>query len=764
LAQFGLATRGPLVRCGRVSAVAGGKSVRINASVNASRMSVVHQVFGGLGLWGRALSRFAAHHPAYYRHVARQIGDSAADEQRIVRAAGGRTIAIIYSFDAAHWAWLKVEIEQFRTGRPPRPNPHPKPNLGGGGVVPTRSRGGRGVPGDGTIPRRSQPPPVDVFRRVYQQAQSLLETLIGDLDRVLLEMGATNDDAGRAKFGRRFREVLVRIYAKQLTLAVRGAADSREAVVVSIVLGLGGDQFLGKEIHHRASRMTAEQIRTDNGPAKFPNVPFFSWIHTLHSRAVAMRSRLQTLRGRIKKGYDRVAGVDQACTLLSWFPDVAQPIYVGAGLKGLTSFPPRRVGPLNPDAERFEQAALAWKASEDRWGMVVMGGIIVAGIALSVVSAGTMTPLMATIVSAGFGLGLGAANIYGTQNELRFQMDARAFNAGSDGRVEYAEGEADAAQWAFVVDLVTMGLLARFGGAGRVSLVRQTFRVAAISGAGGALVTATNPNVWKSPDVAALIIVGTLVGAGLGAGGVVVGNGVARTMQGAARVALFRDNAPLAAGKTVMVTLPGRSSPVKGVVIKISGDELWVRVGGEVKTIKVTGVSTLEGNARAKDSAGSGKPPKSGRPSEGDVRLRMPAGQALARIRRMALPELYSTAKAHLQTINRWGKIEHQNEMMKIARDHLTRGGTLETLPAKSRDLVMHEALEGLLYSKALNNYHDAHMTAMRLLGHSQYNLSHVPADSTVWKTTNYEGKTIFKIGPAGRAPDKDAVEIPRPQ
>lgn len=736
-----------------------GKAVTVEVSIHADALAVTHVVFGRLGLWGHNLDRFAAAHRAYYVDVVRQIGEAADAARPIARGHGRSVMRVQYWFNASHWAWLADVIDRILGRKPKRAKakPKPKPRRPGGGgrnQGPGGSGGPDGLPGGtGTRPYH---PVDDVFRRVYKQGQELLGVLIGGLDRVLAIMGATNDDVGRRKFGSDFRELLVRTYHGQLAVRVSGAVDVREAVVVAAVLGVGGDQFLGRQIHEQASRMTATQIRSTNTVPVFPEVPLNSWIDTLHARAVAMRGRLAALRSEINKPYDHDIGLDQACTLLSLFPDVAQPIYIGAGLQGLSSFPPQRVSALNADAERFSRVATTWFEQQARREQIVMGGIIVTAIALGIVSGGTMTPLMALIVSGGFGLGVNAANIYSTQREVRFQMDARAFHAGSDERVAYAEGEADAAIWSFVIELSMLGVLGKVGGAGKASVLRQALVVTAISGVGGALTMATNPNVWKSPNVVALIVQGTLIGGALGAGGFAVGNAVNRS----ASVALFREHAPLEGGKKVMVELPGRASPLEGTVIKLGRDDLWVRVGGEVKMIKVERVSTLEG----KGTGGGGKRPEPGplvAEELANLTLKMQPRVALERLRKMTLAELYSAAKVHLRTIKRLGESEHQDAMLEIARQHLSRGGTLATLDKKSRDLVMHEALEGLLYS---TDYRDAHMTALRLLGHSPYDVSDVPVGTSFWEVIDYRNKKVYKKGPSGDPPEKGAVEMPRPQ
>lgn len=570
---------------------------------------VLYVVLDRLGVSANLVPGFRAMYVGYWNVIIAGLAAGPELEAAVAQAKRRRDRKVIITIRVGAPLLEAVATYLASIDRTP-PEPKPRSDSDGGGVGPRNATPGDGFIGDPQSRQRptgryDPSPATDVFGRVYETAQAQLKQLVGALETVLYAFGCGDSSgAGRLKFETELRKVLVRIYGQGVPgLRVTGTTDPRRAMLRAVVLGFGGDDRLVDSIAYHASRLSADDLARstppDEGDRRSANA-FFVDVHVsaLHSRGVQLRGRLLSLMADLSAPYRRSGGATQACDLLAKFPDVATPVYDAAGLQGLASFPPVAVGPLNEDAATFKRAAEAWSTSASRWKWIEIGGLIVAGIAITAISAGTLGPLGATLVGAGIGLATGGYEVYAANNNLRLQMDAVAFGGASPERVAFAEGEVQGAYAGLLVNVVTMGALARFGGTGATPALSRLIRVTTISGAGGGLTVAVQPNVWDQPNVGGMILWGTLLGAGLGAAGTTIGMVGQRLLRVGApvQIAIPRGQGVPKPGKTLLIQLAPTDKPVPAVVTAMTEDTITLAVQGTKLQVRVARAATIESN------------------------------------------------------------------------------------------------------------------------------------------------------------------------
>ena len=94
-----------------------------------------------------------------------------------------------------------------------------------------------------------------------------------------------------------------------------------------------------------------------------------------------------------------------------------------------------------------------------------------------------------------------------------------------------------------VVDLATLGLLGKFGGA---KLGTMVFRSTVISGAGGGVKKAAEPGIWDDPDAVLIVLEASVLTGAMGGAHAVAAGGVARLLTGQRiQVGVERSGGPL---------------------------------------------------------------------------------------------------------------------------------------------------------------------------------------------------------------------------
>lgn len=455
-----------------------------------------------------------------------------------------------------------------------------------------------------------------VFRGAHEATSKLLLTLIDTLMKEMKKFGGAYW-SDREVFASNLRKVM-------LGLATCGSNDEplrsfqlsgttrekREALIKEVLLGWGASDGQADGLTRAALNADEDELGRvtveDGMPvrrAKFDELTLR--IAFVHQSALKLYERLGKVRAEVGAPFrgtagDPDAGVAQVHDLLKRFPDVSDAIYKTLGYRNITSYPPQPVG-VAFGAERIFMNALQEHAdSEWKWEVFEIAGLVVASIAITLLTANTLGPLAATLVGTSIGLAQGAVQVVGAYDKLQDTKDANLYGAATDQSVQYAEGEVDGAWGMLVVNTATGGVLGRFGGGEAVSNAMKLLRVTGISAVGNGLATATNPNVWRSERTANIILFATFLGAATGAGGHVVAQGAMRLLPkpGAkVQIGVSKLDGHLTHGSKVRVQLRPDEAPVDAkvvsvnradatVMLEVDGQNLRVRVG---KAVKVQG-------------------------------------------------------------------------------------------------------------------------------------------------------------------------------
>ncbi|MBL4685488.1 MAG: hypothetical protein JKY37_12915, partial [Nannocystaceae bacterium] len=460
------------------------------------------------------------------------------------------------------------------------------------------------------------------FRRLYGQAQSLLGAVIEASLKTLEHFGCGERD--QDKFESQLRRTLITLLncgENQFPLSQLqiegGVQDKRKVLVQEVIGAFGGDAQDSKRIttlvltadpHIVAVGVFSHQpmIRMDH---KWSEINrrlrgMFQEACTLHRRLGEMLREVQVAyRGTAS---DPEPGVEQTIALLGKFPDVAEPIYEAAGITGLASYPPvRNEHPLNEVGRLFQSDVEREIAEDRRWSFFKIAGLIVAGIAITVLTAATLGAGAAVLVGVGIGLEHGTVNVASASINLQHTRDAAAIGLASEGRVDHALGEVQGAYALLVVDVCTGGLLARFGGSQSISGLMRMTRITTISAAAGGLGMAVSPNTWRSENAGALILFGTVVGAAGGAGGHLLGAGAGRLFRPRGtklQIGVTRAQGVLEKGRTVKVTVKSGDMPVSAKVVAVNKTDSTVtlQIEGTNTVVKVGKIAQVSGEIFSK--------------------------------------------------------------------------------------------------------------------------------------------------------------------
>lgn len=447
-----------------------------------------------------------------------------------------------------------------------------------------------------------------LFARVYGVAQETARALLQPVLRTLDELGCgAQPDA--AKFDRNVRKALVGFAhdpasAPQFqSLRLPATPTTRQALIEGLLYSLGSDERSSERLAQLVTSMSAEAIST---PARRgvgfvpPSDPrargvalsaqlqfFFGSAMRLHER---LRDLQQTVnepyRGTIPAGAGESLfswskesyvdeGVEQTAELLELFPELATGIYQKAGLQGIEAFPPVVKGEATTHTREFVDHVHAHLSNASQWQLVSMVAIVAAGIVLTVVTAGTFGAVAGMVAGAGIGLAQGGATVYRATSELNQARDTHRFGAGSADRVAFLENEVQGAWGMLLTDVVTGGVLGRVGGAGTLSKVLATARTAAVAATGSAAGTATNPNVWASPNTAGVLLKAAVIGGAAGGAGHAAGSLLSKAGN-RVMLAFSRETGPLEPGAMVKLGAQGQPASTEGRVVSVDGDTVRV--------------------------------------------------------------------------------------------------------------------------------------------------------------------------------------------
>ncbi len=460
------------------------------------------------------------------------------------------------------------------------------------------------------------------FRQVYTEAQKLLCAVIEASIATLDHFGCGKRQAD--VFENELRRTLITLltcpeneYPLSQLRIEGGSHDKRKTLVREVIGSFGGDA----SDSDRITRLVMEADQHIVAVGVFSYNPMVRmderWskinaeLRSMYHEGCSLHDRLSRMLREIKEPYrgseaDPEPGVDQAIELLKKFPDVAESIYEAAGIEGLASYPPVHNGkPLNEAAKLFESDVQAELRAERRWQWFKIAGLIVAGIAATVITAATLGTGAAVLVGVGIGLASGTVGVVSAHQNLTHQRDAAAIGLASPQRVEYARGEVQGAYALLVVDVATGGLLARFGGSQSISGMMRMARITSISAAGGGLGMAVNPNTWKSENAGAIILFGTVMGAAAGAGGHGLAAGVGkvfRPLGTRVQIGVARADGVLEQGRTVKVCVNEGDVPVPAKVIAVDApnNTVTIEIEGTHTIIKVGKLATVSGDIFSK--------------------------------------------------------------------------------------------------------------------------------------------------------------------
>ncbi len=425
-----------------------------------------------------------------------------------------------------------------------------------------------------------------VFRDVYGELSRHVLELCRPFREALERLGVGNGT------GHTFRQKLEPVIGHLLegsfdqepfaSLTVNGVANPRQELLVETFRGLG--------LEDEEARRHADAFLRPGGT---------HWRHQLMQRSHVYYARARTIHRRIvdierdmRAPYRGTPsnpgrGVDQTVDALRRFPDLADHIYRAVGLQQTSGFPPKWTGPgeaARGSRERLFIDAVQEEIDDDWWTDVFcIAGLAVLGIAATVLTAGTLGPVAAGVLGAGIGTINGGVMVYGRSQAVGEGRAAVAIGAMSPETLRSLENELQGAWGMLAVDVVTGGVIGRFGG---TSAVSQIIRGTVISAAGGGIGTAMNPNVWQSPDTVGLVFQGVLVGAVSGAIGSGVGAGGARLLRSGSPVqfAIERGGGPLSVGRRVRVSTGRDAEAIDAVVTGIDRNTNTVVLSADGQT------------------------------------------------------------------------------------------------------------------------------------------------------------------------------------
>ncbi|MCR9159694.1 MAG: peptidoglycan-binding protein [Nannocystaceae bacterium] len=458
------------------------------------------------------------------------------------------------------------------------------------------------------LPPEAVPVPLNpVVAQVYAQATELLESLIRDTQRTLTEIGCGRN-SDRNRFERSLRRTLEAIAASDDqrgrldALTARDAPNKRRDMIREVVRSLGGNERQANEVAER--ELTGYRGRRTPGMQLSGAPTNREVVGSLHLSGCRLYRRLVELRREVRVRYrgtdnNPQPGIDQTFGLLAKFPDVAASVYAAAELPNLRGVPPQISGNTNLRSERLVQAGARWDGRRRQQQTMRTAGLVVLGLVIGAVSLGTLSAVSATLVTAGFGVAVGAANIIERSGDYREAQAGYAIGATSAQTLELSADRLRGAYGALVIDVATAGLMSRVGGAGNLSTLARTLRVQSVAASGAVLASAVNPDTWRSPNTVALLLFGAALE--------VAGNAGARSIASrfAARgpqatnvqIAMGSADGPARVGSRVRVAASEGEAPIEGVISRLDASSNTVAVDfpdGSTARVRVRKVERIE--------------------------------------------------------------------------------------------------------------------------------------------------------------------------
>lgn len=448
-------------------------------------------------------------------------------------------------------------------------------------------------------------------RRVYEELSrrvlELAEPLKQALEAAGIRPGSSAID---------FRQALIPVVGHIMTtsfdqppligLAMRGVANPRREMMIELIRGFGATPreaerdavaFVGNDANHWNYELGRRATR---------------WWHHAQRTYLNLVHIERDMRESYRLGSD---GIEQTVAGLQRFPDLANPIYDAVGFRDVRNFPPEWTGPPAQANLAMPQQMFISAVNEeldDQWweNVFALAGLAVLGIALTVITAGTLGPVAAGVLGAGMGTVHGGVMVYDASQAVSEGRVAVQIGAMSPETLARLEGELQGAWGALAVDMLTGGLIGRYGGS---TVVSQFVRGTLISGAGGGLSTAVQPNVWDDPNVVGLIFQGAVIGliAGVAGEGLGLAGGRLVRIGQQVQLAIRREGGELRVGRSVRVGTSRDGEPIDGVVTAIDQQAGTVRVRiaeGEI-TIRVertTAVKDMNASSPTRLRSGAG--------------------------------------------------------------------------------------------------------------------------------------------------------------
>ena len=433
--------------------------------------------------------------------------------------------------------------------------------------------------------------------RVYEAAAKVLYELCRPFRKALWKMGTGET------FKKNLMELVERLMFLPLdkpplsSLRMQGVTEPRRTLLAETFLGLGMHPIDARDLafHLSLARGLYNDDGTPNPPKEKPRIGhgYIAWQAYVQIKQDAIErtaretlERLDEIVAEISKPY--AGGVKQVAKLLGKFPDLADRIYAVAGFHNLAGFPATWKGAARTREGGEYRFHIALKKHVKlqrgkRW--LAVAGLLILSVGLTVLTAGTLGPVAATVVGMGIGLAQSGTVVYTeSQNVARGEVAVR-IGAMDPSTLQRLKNNLQGAWAGLAVDVASFGLARKVGGA---TVLSATLRGAALDAGAGALATALDPNVWNEPGRVGLILQGAVVGGTLGvASGSVTNIATARMQK--AQIGLPRDGGALTPGKEVRVGSSEDRPAMTGTVVRVdrASRTVTVRVDGSEFTLRV---------------------------------------------------------------------------------------------------------------------------------------------------------------------------------
>lgn len=434
--------------------------------------------------------------------------------------------------------------------------------------------------------RRVGLPVGEVFAQVHGHLTAQVIALVDGAMHVLKEFGCATRD--RSRFDARVSAVLVALRTAApdapplATLSFEDGSDPRHRLVDLVLADFGMATDIRQHVVKTVMNASVEALEaTGRGGAAISPDPALRFLASRLTMAfiegVRLHARLVTLRQDVARPYRGIdnadAGVTQVVELMSQFPLLADLVYADLGWTKIAAFPPELQSGAEPDARTYAKAVAAEHARRRGNEVFTLAGIFVAGLVLTVVTAGLAGPVVATLAGAGVGMTVGTVRVAGAASDLQRVRDSARLGGASATQVSYQHNELIAAWGGLVVDVVSLGLASRLGGG---SAAKVLLRGALLGTGTGAATALVDPNVWESDDMLGTVVIGAVIGGGAG---VVAGSVAYGLSPHVVKVGIPNHRGqPPRRGDTIQVQMaPGRPA-VEAEYIGTTGNQLRFRL------------------------------------------------------------------------------------------------------------------------------------------------------------------------------------------